>query len=303
VKSTARLKVVFGSPADASAGQKALEEARKRGLPALAEFTKGLAREKAPQMAGLRALLGQFHDALKAGKLTRNEKEVSASVELKVDPAKAGVAGVALIQQVRQAAMRTQSANNLKQLALAMHNYHDSNKTFPPHAVYDANGKPGLSWRVLLLPYLEQNELYKQFRLNEAWDSAHNKKLLAKMPQVYVAPSDRPAPAGHTFYLAFVGKGAAFEGKKGMRLPADFPDGTSNTMMIAESARSVPWTKPEDLVYQADKAPPKLGGVSPSGFYAAFADGSVRFFRKTIKDRTLHCYITRNGGEVIPNDE
>ncbi len=303
VKSTGRLSVVFASPADATEGQKALEAARKQGLPALAAVTRGLRGEKGRHTAELQALLGQVHDALKVGKLARHDREVTATVELKVDPQKSGQAGLALVDQVRQAAMRAQSANNLKQLALALHNYNDTYRSMPPHAVYDPDGKPTLSWRVLLLPYLGQNALYREFRLNEPWDSAHNKKLLARMPAVFRAPSDRPPPAGHTFYQAFVGKGAAFEGKKGLRLPADFPDGTSNTMVLAEAARAVPWTKPDDLAYQPGKAPPELGGLFPPGFHAAFVDGSVRFFRKPLKEATLHCYITRNGGEVIPRDD
>src|SRR6185437_3736578 len=116
----------------------------------------------------------------------------------------------------------------------AMHIFSDKNgNRLPPHAIYDKNGKPLLSWRVMILPYLEQQDLYKQFHLNEAWDSEHNKKLLAKMPKTYASARDEKTLKDHTtYYQGFVGKGAFFEGKQGLRFPQEFPDGTSNTLMI-----------------------------------------------------------------------
>src|SRR5438093_7201056 len=80
---------------------------------------------------------------------------------------------------------RQTSVNNLKQLALAMHNYHDTYGHLPPAALKNKKGKPLLSWRVALLPFVEEDKLYKEFRLDEPWDSAHNKKLLAKMPKLF----------------------------------------------------------------------------------------------------------------------
>ena len=202
----------------------------------------------------------------------------------------------------REAAARKISVNNLKQLALAMHMYLDKNGTFPTAATHDKAGKALLSWRVAILPYIEQEKLYDEFKLDEAWDSEHNKKLLAKMPKLFACPAGT-AKANHTFYQVFVGKGAAFEGKKGIKIP-DFTDGTSNTLLIAEGGSDVPWTKPADLDYQPlAKALPAVGGIFPTGFNAAFADGSVRFLPKMLKAKTLTAYITRNGGEVIGKDE
>src|ERR1043166_2473231 len=97
-------------------------------------------------------------------------------------------------------------------LAVAMHHYHDQHKCFPAHANFDADGKPLLSWRVLLLPYLEQNELYKKFHLDEPWDSAHNLALIQEMPRTY-APFRSEAGSRHeSNYQVFFGPGAAFEG-------------------------------------------------------------------------------------------
>src|SRR4029077_6226529 len=146
----------------------------------------------------------------------------------------------------RRAAQRVQSQNNLKQLGLAMHNYLSTNNTFPANAIYAKDGRALLSWRVMLLPYLDQNELYKQFKLDEAWDSPHNRKLLEKMPAVFKSPAGKAKHPYGTFYQGFHGTGAIFDGKAGIGI-ADITDGTSNTIMFVEAAKDVPWTKPEDL--------------------------------------------------------
>jgi prepilin-type processing-associated H-X9-DG protein len=204
------------------------------------------------------------------------------------------------VQRVHDAASRAISTNNLKQLALAMHNYHDATGAFPPGAIYSKDGKPQLSWRVLLLPYLDEEGLYKEFKLDEPWDSEHNKKLLEKMPRVFAA-NGKPDKKGLTHYQAFTGKGMLFDGVRGSRI-ANVTDGTSNTLMFVEAAQAVPWTKPDDLPYDPDKPLPKLGGLFKGGFNAAFCDGSVRFISETIAEKTLRALITPNGGEVIRDD-
>jgi hypothetical protein len=241
--------------------------------------------------------------ALKAAAVEQKGSAVRASASFKVDAAGV-VVFVDMVQRVRDAAARAQSANNLKQLGLAMHNYAATYGTLPPAAVYSKEGKPLLSWRVQLLPFIEQDDLYKEFHLDEAWDSPHNKKLLAKMPRVFAAPTDEKSVKAHeTFYQVFVGKGTVFEGKKGMRLQ-DITDGTSNTLLVVEAGKAVPWTKPEDIPYDAAKPVPKLGGSGFEGvFTAGFCDGSVRFLPRTIKEKTLRALITRNGGEVVDFNE
>ena len=206
-----------------------------------------------------------------------------------------------VLGKVREKAARTRCANSLKQLGIAFHTYADTNGTFPPAATYDKGGKALLSWRVAILPFIEEKKLYDEFKLDEAWDSDHNKKLLARMPTLFADPA-KIAKANQTFYQVFVGKGAAFEGQKGLKL-TDFTDGTSNTILVAEGGVDVPWTKPVDLDYQPGKKLPALGGIFPGGFHALFADGSVRFFPKSIKTKSLEAYITRNGGEVPGKDE
>jgi hypothetical protein len=207
------------------------------------------------------------------------------------------------VDKLREAAARTQSINNLKQMGLAMHSYHDVNKVLPAAATYDANGKPLLSWRVHVLPYIEQNDLYKQFKLDEPWDSEHNKKLIPLMPEIYRSPLSKAAK-GKTTYLVPVGPKTIFEGKNGMSI-AKITDGTSNTILIVEAddAKAVEWTRPAD--YKIDAKDPRAGLVraGAKGFPTAFADGSVRMLSATINLDTLRALFTATGGEVVNPDD
>jgi hypothetical protein len=300
-KTTARLVMAFDKANEAAEGVKALEAARKMGQGMLAGLSKLTSTEKGAGAAAMVELLGQVQETLKNARPKQDGKTVTASVEMKIDMAKAGKAAAALGQKARIQAARMQSTNNLKQLGLAMHNYLTVGMTFPPRAVFDKDGKALLSWRVLLLPYLGENDLYKKFKLDEPWNSPHNKKLLAKMPKVYQAPGGQ-GQTDQTYYLGLSGKGCVFDGKRGIGI-RDITDGTSNTLMIVEGGKSVPWTKPDDVDIEEGKPLPKLGGLWEEGFYGAIADGSVRFFKKTIKESTLRLYIIRNDGMPIPNDE
>jgi Protein of unknown function (DUF1559) len=205
------------------------------------------------------------------------------------------------VGQVQQAAARNRSANNLKQMALAMHNYHDTFKSLPPPANLDQQKKPLLSWRVHILPFIEQDALYREFKLDEPWDSEHNKKLIARMPPVYNSPLAKNLPAGKTVYLGAAGPDMIFEGPKGMSL-LKITDGTSNTIMIVETNddHAVTWTKPDD--YRPDRKNPvePLVRKDMKGFHTAFADGSVRFMPPTIDADLFWALLTATGGEVIP---
>jgi hypothetical protein len=182
-----------------------------------------------------------------------------------------------------------------------MQNYHAVHGTLPPAAVCDKTGRPLLSWRVLMLPYLEEQGLYEQFKMDEPWDSAHNIELLSRIPHIYRPFNGKKTPEPYTtYYQVFVGKGAAFEINRGFDTGKDFPDGTSNTFLMIEGKHAVPWTKPEDLPYAAKQPLPEIGGVFTAGFTAALADGHVRFFlAKETNPATIRAFITRNGGETI----
>jgi beta-lactamase regulating signal transducer with metallopeptidase domain len=196
------------------------------------------------------------------------------------------------------------NTNNLKQIGLALHSYHDTFGAFPAAAIMGKDGKPLLSWRVAILPYIEQDALFNQFRLDEAWDSPHNKALLLQIPKVFQkVGSESRIPA--TYFQGIIGPHAAFHGDAGLPFP-QFTDGTSNTIIVAEAARPVPWTKPEDLSfkYSMDKpleAMSELPALADDPI-VLFGDGSVRRLRK-LTAPFLGALLTRDGGEVVSSDQ
>jgi len=205
------------------------------------------------------------------------------------------------VQAAREAARRSQCVNNLKQIGLAMHNYQDTYGVFPPAMTTDPDGKPLLSWRVLLLPFLEQQALYEQFKHDEPWDGPSNKPLLAQMPKVYACPSFPPAGADTSNYQVLIGPGTPFEQPEGMSI-SSITDGTSNTLLVVESKAPIPWSQPSALTYKPKTPVAGLDSFHPGGFNALFADGSVRFLKKSISLATLDALITRNGNEVVTSD-
>ncbi len=186
---------------------------------------------------------------------------------------------------------------------MAMLNYNDTHGHMPPAVVYGKDGQPLYSWRVLLLPFLEQQGLYSQFHLDEPWDSPHNLPLLERMPLLYAPPPGRRSsmPAYHTVCHVFVGKGAAFEDKKELKYPEDFPDKT-DTVLIVEAGPPVPWTKPEDIPYDPDAPLPHLDTLFHDIIRLTIAGGSRRHIRKDISESTFRAAITRNGGEALGLD-
>lgn len=199
--------------------------------------------------------------------------------------------------------------NRLRQLGLALHNYHDVHGRFPSAVSFDKQGKKtGLSWRVHILPYLEQDALYRQFKLDEPWDSEHNKKLIAQLPPIYRPTNAKLAAAGKTKFVAPTGEQTLFpERNMGIRI-ADITDGTSNTIMLVEADddHAVVWTKPDDLPVDLKKPLAGLAIRAPGAFLALVADGTVRFLRQTVASQDLAALFTRAGGEVAalqPQDE
>jgi hypothetical protein len=235
-------------------------------------------------------------------KPTRQGEQVTIAIDTDGGIATSGVLVALLlpaIQAAREAARRTASMNNMKQIALAMHNYHDVYKSFPARAIKDKPGKPLLSWRVQVLPYIEENDLYQQFHLDEPWDSEHNRKLLAQMPAVYRNPN---LPDGtKTNYLVPVGEDTIFSGDEPARM-ADITDGTSRTIMLLEvdADRAVPWTKPDDYEVDADHPLAGLGNLRGGGiFLSGFADGSVRAISRAIDPETFLLMLKKADGQPI----
>ena len=196
------------------------------------------------------------------------------------------------------------NANNLKQIGLAFHNFYSAYNRLPPQALSNSDGKKLLSWRVMILPFIDQVELYQQFHLDEPWDSEHNIKLVDKMPAVFGTPAKGQKP-GTTRYVAPLSANSIF-GKPGKANGfADITDGTSNTIFVVEAlpGNAVVWTKPEDLVI--DSKEPMKGIIDDTLEYsrAVFADGSVHQLKRTLKPSTLLKLIGMNDGEVIDPNE
>jgi hypothetical protein len=204
-------------------------------------------------------------------------------------------------QLMVEAPAQGQLKTRMKEIGFAMHAYHDLHEHFPPSAVYNKDGMPLLSWRVALLPHLGHDDLYRQFKLDEPWDSPTNLPLAAQMPAIYAMPAplaDHTA-ANFTYLQVYVGRGTAFEGKEGISVK-DFPDGTSNTVLVVVAPEPVLWTKPADLEFSA-KVPLVLPKAGRSPFPTAlFADADVRSLPDSWTEDQWRAVITRNGGEPRP---
>jgi hypothetical protein len=173
--------------------------------------------------------------------------------------------------------------------------------TFPPAFSTSKDGKPLLSWRVLILPYAGQEALYKQFHLDEPWDSQHNKKLLSQMPDFYKTLGNNAANTTTT--LAVRGEKTVFPGGKAVS-EAEVKDGLDSTIMVVEveTAKAVPWTKPDDFQYDEKKPTAGLTSSAPYGpgvFFALFCDGTLRWISNTADHAALCALFTRAGGEKV----
>jgi RNA polymerase sigma factor (sigma-70 family) len=199
-------------------------------------------------------------------------------------------------ERIADAKQRARSQNNLKQIMIAMLNYHDANDHFPQNVV-DKNGKPLLSWRVLLLPYIEQTQLYMQFKLDEPWDSENNGKLLTQMPDVFRVGFE-PKDEIKTYYQGFAGPGTLFEPGKKLKI-GNITDGVSNTLAVVEAGPPVEWTKPADIPYDPKNPLPKLDGPFSNTLIVAAADGETRPLRRDIDEKTLRRLIEVADGEPV----
>ncbi len=204
------------------------------------------------------------------------------------------------VQQAREAARRTQAKNQLKQIGLGMFNHESKYRQFPPRAALIKSGKPGLSWRVKILEFVDE-DLYKQFHMDEPWDSEHNNALISRMPAIYASPNDDDlTKQGKTRYIVLKGNGTLFDGESGPKI-RDVTDGTTNTIMAVEarSDHAVIWTKPDDLEVDFAKPITGLEDSRVGGFHALFADGSVRYLSTNIDRATLKALFTKSGGETV----
>lgn len=278
--------------------------------PAAAKDLEVFATQMRPQLLAMfrkspESFLQQVPAAFGAAAANAAEQ---ALANLRIEPRGNGLVATAamprsLADEVPQALATvrdTAPLNRLKTIAIAMHTHHDVFKEFPPAKAQQENwspgGKPNLSWRVTLLPYLGEVVLFKQFRLNEPWDSEHNRKLLERMPAVFKTGDDPQK----TSIVAVCGAGAVFnENGKG----SDFRsirDGTSKTILVVQAGadKALPWTKPEDVPLRPANPLSALGKVGDT-LNVALCDGSVKQFSTTIPPDKLAALFTAAGGEHV----
>ena len=204
--------------------------------------------------------------------------------------------------------------NNLKMIGLALHNYHDEHGCFPPACLTDTSGRPMHSWRVLLLPYLEQQDLYNRYDFSEPWDGPNNRLLAAEIPRVYCCPSDPQARSSFaTSYLAVVGPATMWHADTGVAF-REVTDGSRYTLLVVESNNSgILWMEPRDLTTLQMAATINStrgqgicschacddGGSGINGAHVVFVDGSVRRLSNETSAKSIDAALTIAGGETI----
>lgn len=213
------------------------------------------------------------------------------------------------VGSAREAARRAQCSCNYCQILLALHNYHSQYDALPPAYVADATGKPMHSWRVLLLPYVEQTGLYNRYNFNEPWNGPTNIMLLNSMPSTFACPSRFSNPTNLTSYVAVTGPGTMFPGTRSIKL-GDVTDGTSNTLMIVEVSNvDIPWTAPVDLDVRTmswrinDLKHEGISSKHPGGANVGVADGRTRWARDSMTPGNLRAVLTIAGSEGISMDQ
>ena len=227
------------------------------------------------------------------------------------------------IQQIREAARKTACANNLRQIGLALHSHHSAKNEFPIGTVefrlFDPS-KRQLAWSAFLLPYLEQDNLFKMLDLNLAFDDARNAEGASHIISTYVCPSSLRGETlvqgrGPSDYGGIFGEILTSPNNppKGTMLIdqaisiREVSDGTSNTLIVAEDSRSPDpqWINGRNIFDQAfpiNQAPigieNEIRSEHPLGANGVFCDGSVRFLNEKTSNAVLAAICTRNRGEV-----
>lgn len=214
------------------------------------------------------------------------------------------------VASARVEARKARSATNLQQIAQAMMAYKNQYGSFPPAYIADDKGKPMHSWRVLLLPFLNEGNLHRQYDFSQPWDSPQNMLLATQIPEVYIAPGDQSAAASYeTSYLVIVGKGSMFPDDKSVR-EAEISDGPGATILVAESYESgICWLEPKDLDmrtmnFSINGAPTDcIRSQHPEGANVLLADGQVRFLTIDTPPEYVEAFATRGKGDSVYLDE
>ena len=301
----AQLALTFS---DAESAKKAEPDAKK--IVAFALQTLASLRKKTGRDDDTNAILLPLLDfakvALDNAELKVDGKELRAGAGNTIDEIMKKVLA-AFPAWIAAEAQRMKTSNNLKQLAIAMHSYHDMFGHLPADIV-DKNGKAILSWRVEMLPFIEQDALYKTIDRTKPWDDVANKKIAEQLPDLFKHLGREAKDKGSTYFQCFTSP-KALDSRNPFLVPGrklgflGITDGLSNTLMIVEGEGAVNWLQPGDIAYDPKK-PPKVGDPKTGKFAAAMGDGSVRWFNiKKLGEEKLHALITVDGGEVVSIDE
>jgi hypothetical protein len=309
-KATVTARLAFADDAAARRAEPVLKTLIQAGVDGLGELRTQVAKD-AEWANVMHPLIDLAAGALDKADVKIEGSAVTARVEAEIGPAVAKA--VAALPDLTEIVLgETKTANNLKQIALAVHNFHDAHGHMPGN-ITDPAGRPLLSWRVALLPYLEQDNLFRQLDLTKPWNDPRNAKLLEKVPAVFQVHGRTGHEKGLTYLqmptslrlvqpprpMQFAGDPFHLPGRR-MTL-AGVPDGLSNTIMVVEAAEGVTWAKPDDLLFDAQaNMLPKIGAPDAKRFHAAFGDGAVRMLRKDkLTEQQLKALLTANGGEVV----
>jgi type II secretory pathway pseudopilin PulG len=202
------------------------------------------------------------------------------------------------VQAAREAARRMQCTNNVKQIALALHNYESVFRSLPPAYTVDSAGRPLHSWRTLILPYIEQKALYDQIDLSRPWNDPVNLPFSQINVPAYHCPSVGGLAAGHTCYQVVVDPTGIFSGSTPSKF-SDVKDGLSNTILVIEvdDSQALPWMEPQDTNLAAIAA----GGQSNhvGGYNTAMADGSIQFMQNSMAPQNMKAFVSKAAGDSV----
>lgn len=202
-------------------------------------------------------------------------------------------------KQIGVAIAAAQTNADYSTISAALHAYETKHGRFPPVAMKTKDGKPGLSWRVAILPFMGEEALYKEFKLDEAWDHPDNMKLASRMPLVFSAKNGDPLDQTHV--RVFAGPRAIMNFRESKRT-ADITDGMANTILLVESTQAIRWIEPTELSYEKTQPFAPLGASDRDYFTVAFADGMVRPLQKSISPDKLRLAVTCDDGQPVDLD-
>ena len=289
-KTRVKARVLCETEADAKAAVEAVEQGLEMAKQAM-EAQKDRMIQQGQEAAYVTSM-----DLFRATKVKAVRKNVDLESVINID----FDALVPMLESTYAASKRTESMNNLRQTVLALHNYESTFGKFPASVLVHESGKK-YSWRIAILPFIEQKELYDQYDFTQDWNSPHNRQVTSRMPDVFRSDSDDENSTTTSWYL-LSGVDGIVDGENSRKF-GEIHDGLSNTILAVEAKRNVHWAKPEDIQVSPDRGLPKLGGYYKGGFNAAMGDGSVRFISDKIDPDVLWSLYTASGGEVVnPGD-